>query len=251
VSIDWGAELRRLLAVQAVDQEIDRLEADRRALQADAETARLERQVRADRAEERSLQASLAETERRGRLAELERQSLEAERERNTQRLYGGAVKSPRDIEGLQKNIEGASERISALETTILESMEMVDELRKRLTQVRDRIAQGEAALESRRLWVQRRLGEIERLLPRLAAERQEALDGIAPAVVREYERIRRRAQGIAVAVLREGACTGCGVEVSPRLVAEVRRGQAPVTCEHCGRLLVEVPAEAAPGVRP
>jgi predicted nucleic acid-binding Zn-ribbon protein len=248
VAIDWAGELRKALALQELDRQADALRDERRTLLADAEGARLERQVRSCEAEIQGIQAELAETERRQRLQELERQSLEAERDRNAQRLYGGAVRSPRDVEGLQKNIDGANARIGDLETSILEAMERTDLLRKQLVDARQRLAAARSALQSRSQAVRQRVARIDQLLPGLQLRREPLVRAIAPAVLHEYDRVRSRAGGIAVAAVRDGACGACGLAVPPRQLELLRQGDQPVSCEHCARLLVNAPGhEGAP----
>jgi predicted nucleic acid-binding Zn-ribbon protein len=238
--VDWRLELRGALALQELDRHLDALRAERRALAADPELASLEREVRARRQELQELQAELAETERRQRLQELERQSREAERERDTQRLYGGAVRSARDVAGLQKNIENVAALIGDLETSILEAMERADTLRRRCTEVQAALEQAMAAARERRDAVRARVADIDRHLPPLEAEREAAARALAPEMLREYERVRTRAGGVAVAAMNGRACGACGTELSPLLLARVRRGDRPVACEQCGRLVVE-----------
>lgn len=216
---------------------------------ADAEVAGLERQAHSLQARADALQADLAQTERRQRLEELERQSREAERERDTQRLYGGALRSQRDLEGLQKNIEGTAARISALETSILEAMERADDLKRQLTEARAALAAVAQGLEARRQQVRARLAEIDRLLPLRATERAAAARAVNAAVLREYERVRARSGGVALAPVAGGhTCGACGIELSALLLARLRRGGQAVPCEQCGRLLVATGDGAASG---
>jgi len=246
--MDWRVELRAALALQETDRRLDALEAERRGLLADAEVVRLEREVQGRQARLQTLQAELADLERRQRLQELERQSAEAERQRHAQRLYGGAVRSLRDIEGLQKNLEGSAARVSALETAILEAMERCDQIRAAMQQLRDELGGLQGQLQQRRQQLRARLMEVDGLLPRLRAEREQALRALDPQVAREYERIRNARGGVAVAPVADGACQACGMTLSTRLLALVRRGEGPVYCEHCARLLVEAPGRREGG---
>ena len=54
------------------------------------------------------------------------------------------------------------------------------------------------------------------------------------------YEALRRRKGGIAVVQLRDGACGGCGVAISPSLEWQLRQGGL-VNCSNCERILVRV----------
>lgn|GEM_PF-519789 len=240
IRVDWQAELRKALALQEVDRQIDVLRRERQTLLADAREVELQKAVEARRARIASLEADLAATERRQRLQELERQGQESERERSTRRLYGGEVRSARDLEGLQKNIEGNAAKISELETAILEAMERADQLKDALRDTRESLARVEEQLRRHRHAGRLRLGEIDTQLPLLATRREELSHRIEAAALREYERVRQRAHGVGVAPTSGGTCGACGLELPALVQARLRKTDQPVHCEHCGRLLVE-----------
>lgn len=238
--MNWQTELRKLLPIQDVDREIDALSAERRGLLGAAQEMALERELQARRARVAQREAELAATERQQRLAELERQSQEAERERSTRRLYGGEVRSPRDLEGLQKNIAGSDTRISDLETVILEAMEQADVLRQKVQAGRAAVAQTVAALEKHRQTRRQRLAVVDGRLPLLVAQRESAAAAVEALALREYERVRRGTNdGVGVVRAEAGRCTGCQVEFAPLVRERLRRPEERVACEHCGRLLI------------
>ena len=164
----------------------------------------------------------------------------EAERERSTRRLYSGEVRNPRDLEGLQKNIDGNAAKIEALETTILEAMERADELKDAVAAAREALAGLEGRLKRLRQTSRQRLGEIDKHLPHLLTRRDEAAHRIEAVALREYERVRQRANGIGLAEAAGGRCGACGLELPALVQSQLRRTDQPVHCENCGRLLVD-----------
>jgi predicted nucleic acid-binding Zn-ribbon protein len=239
VAVDWQVELNKVLTLQQLDLEIDALRAERRGLLVDPREVELQKALEARRVRAALLHEELAATERLQRMRELERQGQEAERERNTRRLYGGEVRNSRDLEGLQKNIEGNAGKISELETAILEAMERIDQLTDALGRARDVVAQLEERLQRHRQSSRKRLAAIDRHLPGLRPQRDELAGRIDPAVLREYERLRRRMDGVCVAPVSGSTCGGCGLELPALVQAKLRRTDEPVYCEHCGRLLL------------
>lgn len=149
-------------------------------------------------------------------------------------------MRNARDLEGLQKNIEGNAAKISELETTILEAMERVDGLQSRLAAARLALARAEEELKVRRQEGRARLGEIDAQLPRWTAQREAHARHIDATVLREYERVRQRAHGVGVAAASDGRCGACGLEFPALMQARLRKTDQPVNCESCGRLLVE-----------
>ena len=238
--MEWREELRKALQLQGLDRQIDALREERHGLVHDAREVALEKELQARRVRIQSMEKEIAAAERQQRLQELERQAQEAERQRASRRLYGGEVRDPRELEGLQKNVEGAAHKIDDLETSILEAMERAEAVRGQLAEAREALAQAEQRLVQLRHGNRVRLGEIDGQLPLLAAGREEAAGGIDPAALREYERVRARAGGIAVAAAGNGSCGACGFGMSTLIQSRVRAGTSAVTCEHCGRMLVD-----------
>ena len=238
--MDLRVELGRLPDLQEVDRQLDVLREERRCLRAGEPWAEVARVVGARQRRAAGLDARRAELERAQRLAEGEREQALGEAARLEQRLYGGEVRNVRDLEGLQKNLQGVRDRVSDLETTILEAMEGLEGVEAELGPARQGLAQAEQLLARQRLEGGRRLAVIEAELPRLDAERARLAGRVEPAVLTEYERARSRAGGIGVARLSGATCGSCGVEVSPLMVSRLRKWDRVYACESCGRILVE-----------
>jgi predicted nucleic acid-binding Zn-ribbon protein len=56
------------------------------------------------------------------------------------------------------------------------------------------------------------------------------------------YNRIRQNSvNGLAVVMVRRGACGGCFNQVPPQRQADIREKKKIIVCEHCGRVLADV----------
>ena len=82
---------------------------------------------------------------------------------------------------------------------------------------------------------------EIDVLLASEVDARAAAADGLPPAVVAEYDRLRARLGGIGAAPLVNGRCGGCHLSLSASELDALRRQppDALLCCEQCGRILV------------
>jgi predicted nucleic acid-binding Zn-ribbon protein len=237
--VDWKAELGKLPRLQEVDLQLDALRGERQRLRAGEPWAEGARTAAARRRKAAELEARRAELEKAQRLAEREREHALEEAGRIEKRVYGGEVRNLRDLEGLQKNLQGVRERVSDLETRILEAMEALENLDPELRRAREGLAQAEEALTRQRSEGGKRLAAIEARLPGLEAERAELAAQVEAVVLGEYERARARAGGVGVARLTGGTCESCGVEVSPLVASRVRKWDRAYACENCGRILV------------
>jgi len=238
------AELQQLVALQTLDTSIRRLE---RELEANPERrAEIENEfdqrasdIRAlenQRDEARHARARLeAETlEQRGRVERAERNLMSSKK----QEEYTAAI----------READAARKQISAIETQILEQMEIFEQseiaLKERAAEVvslnSDREARLKAFDEETRLKTEQ--------LNTNRSERERLFSSLSKPLSSLYNRISARIRdGIAVAEARNGSCTACFMALRPQMMAEVRRGAEVITCDNCSRILYHVPAESAP----
>ena len=185
--------------------------------------------------------------ERRGELNRSQ-QRLEDEiaslNERATQaekRLYSGAVSNPRELEALQADVASIRRRIAQLEDDELEIMELsepVDAQRAELAAERERLD-----AETRRLTddLNAKEAEIATELETVRRERDNEAAGVPADLWAEYDLLRSRLGGVAVARLVGPTCQGCHLRLSAVEIDRIRRlgVDEVVHCEACGRLLV------------
>src|SRR6266567_2949910 len=87
------------------------------------------------------------------------------------------------------------------------------------------------------------RILELRASLARITAERAEIVAAIDPQVLKIFELISRRGNGVAVAEARDGICTICHVRLRPQVFNTVRGNEAITQCDSCQRILYFVPA--------
>lgn len=229
-----------LLAVQQHDTAADQLEHRRRTL---PERASLEGAM----AELASLEAKAAEVEasrhdlgRAQQRLEDEIASLQAKASQHDATLYGGTIGNPRELQALQDEIGALKRRISHLEDQELEIMEQLEPVDAQL-----------AALDAERQALDERAGSlradiaeaevaIDEELAAVRAERGALAVTVEPDLLAEYEQLRPRTGGIAIAPLVNGHCGGCHLALSAVEVARIKKlaDDEVAHCEECGRLL-------------
>ncbi len=235
-----SAHLDVLLEVQAHDLVIDQLRhrrerlAERQALREAAhEATGVDRQLADARARGRDLA-------RRQRRLEDEVDTLAAKRAGTEGRLYGGTVQAPRELEALSQEVEALARRTRGLEDELLELMEAGEPIAAEAGALEAR--RQELATEADRLAavVAEREAEIDRLVAVAVAARGEAAGGVPPALLATYEQLRRRLDGVAVARLEAGRCTGCHLALPAVELDALRRAPADAVVRHeeCGRIL-------------
>ncbi|MFQ6131421.1 MAG: zinc ribbon domain-containing protein [Armatimonadota bacterium] len=228
-------ELRRLYGLQQIDSQIFELEAALAALDDGAATREELAEVEAELAR---LEEELSKTEGQHRDKELQLGSTEEKRQQNWERAYGGTVSNPKELEGLQMEIEALDRQKDRLEEEIIlllealdEQSRAVEEQRTRAEELRARGQQVEATFASE---TERLTGELESL----RARRAETLPGIGERTLARYETLLRRAANLAVAEVVEGVCRGCNMAVPTAKVQQLRQLGRALFCDNCKRFL-------------
>lgn len=225
--------LRRLLILQKLDLELERLR--RRREEIPRKIQALQGQIR--RLEEER-QAFLEGLKRDGvRLKEmyLELESLEEALQRYRTQLF--EVKTNEEYRAMQAQIEQTQAKIRELEDQILAFEEELEVRKARKPLFEEEIAERKAALEQEIQALEAELQEIPSREEALSAERDRAERQVAPDFLRIYHRLRQSRSGEVVVPVLNGACGGCHAALPTQVVLEVRAGLVR-TCEHCGRLL-------------
>ena len=229
----------KLLDLQEVENDLRDKIAAYKAVQKELELTSPVR--RAKRALEEASEKE-AETRARQQDIQLEWQGLIEKANQEEQRLYSGKVQNPRELEDLQMEVEQLTRRREVLEERALELIEQVDQLSTE-TQAAEE-AYTSVAEESRER--QEQLAAYHKALrveiARRRKEREKMLGDIDPADLDQYRYVQRLKNDThAVAVLKDGVCGACHIEVSAAKRDSVERSDrtALSTCGNCGRILV------------
>lgn len=224
---------RQLYQLQELDLEIE---------SAQKLMARL-RQRLGDDAVVRKARENLAAEKRR--LEEARRQQRRAEQENNDlvaklrsaeEQLYSGRIQNPKELTGLQHEVELLKTRRDQLDDTVLSALDEVE-------RAESAAAAAEAELEKVETgWRQEQeklASEKETLAGKLAdldRKRQALSSGIDAPALGAYDKLRSQ-KGQAVARVEQGICRGCRISLPSGELQQVRGGNL-VNCSSCGRIL-------------
>jgi hypothetical protein len=227
--------------------------------QLDAEIAEFSAQIELLPKEIQAIETQLnefihAHEERKQRLAknlkerkdlETEIQAIRAKISKHKDQLY--EVKTNEQYKAMQKEIEGEESKVRGFEDQILEKMVEAEDLEAHIREAAARLDSEKArvAAQIQKLQAERQVDVDKR--NELQARRDADAASIDPALLAEYERLRRGKRGQAMAQVRNGMCAACNVMLRPQLFNEVRNNESIIPCEQCGRILYfpEPPAEA------
>jgi len=190
-------------------------------------------------------QQRLAKNQKERKDLEAEIQAIRAKISKHKDQLY--EVKTNEQYKAMLKEIEGEESKVRGFEDQILEKMVEAEDLEEHIRDAAARLDSEKArvAEEVRQLQSLRQVDVEKR--DELQARRDADAASIEPALLAQYERLRRGKRGQAVAAVRSGLCAACNVMLRPQLFNEVRSNESIMTCENCGRILyfAEPPADS------
>jgi uncharacterized protein len=230
-----------LLVVQEHDTRADQLAHRIDTLPARAELAKLEDAGVALDRQLTDVQRRRDELARSQQRLEDEIASLTERANQAEKQLYSGAVSNPRELQALQDDVASIRRRIGQLEDDELEIMELiepVDAERSELSGQRDQL---DADAQRLRAELAESESELAAELGEVRAEREAAAKSVPDELWDEYDELRSRLGGVAIARLAGTTCQGCHLALSAVEVDRIRKLSLDeaVHCEECGRLLV------------
>ncbi|MCL4534982.1 MAG: C4-type zinc ribbon domain-containing protein [Bacteroidetes bacterium] len=229
------SEAPRLYELQTIDLEIE--EKERRLAEVEASLGESEALLQA-RARLQEAQATVAQQETQLRDTDMELGNQADKTKQAEEKLYGGTVRSPRELGSLEQDVRALRAQRSVLEDRELEMMVQLDDSRAAL---RDRQAEYAAAeatwRQEQARWEEERAALLDRLAV-LRSQRERLAGGLPSASLTTYEDLRKTKRGRAVARVEQNICQGCRITLPSQEVQRARSSPSLVFCSSCGRIL-------------
>jgi predicted nucleic acid-binding Zn-ribbon protein len=168
-----------------------------------------------------------------------DRQELMRERKKRA-----GNVRTEKEMRASHDEVESLREEISGVETEVLQLMEQVDAIESQIDGVR-REYKDLAEADHRDIEAEAaRIDGLRGELAAIRAERAAVTAGVNAGLLRKYDTVLQRRNGVAVVTVTDGrTCGGCHMQVPHQALIEIRRSASIQVCPNCQRILY-VPVE-------
>ena len=238
-------DIERVIALQRLDSAV--LDAERRL--ADEPEREKSFATRLESARERLASARHRLTENQNARREIEKDVAIQQARLTKFRDQLMDVKTNREYQAIQHEIEIAQSGVRTLEEKILERMIEADDLTAADKRADAELAAEQKAVETDRRKMLEENGELRASLERISGERLTLVAAIDKKLLAIFELVARKRNGIAVAEARDGICTICHVRLRPQVFNTVLRNDQIIQCDTCNRILYSTPkpAPAAP----
>jgi len=237
-----NADLEHLIALQRLDSMA--LDATRRlAGEAEQEQAF---EARLQVARERGATAKQRLTDNQEARRAIEKDVATQQSRLSKFREQAMAVKTNQEYAAVQKEIAYAQSEIKTLEEKILERMLEADELAAQAKRADAELAAELKSVDADRKTMAAEHAALRVSLERVVSERATIIAALDKQVLRIFEAVARRRNGVAVAEARDGICTICHVRLRPQVFNNVLRSTEIVQCDSCQRILYAAPKTPA-----
>jgi predicted nucleic acid-binding Zn-ribbon protein len=183
-------------------------------------------------------QQKLAETEHLMSGLEAEVEDSRAKASVAGDRLYGGAVKNPKELVSLKEQVESYNRKIKELEDKTLEVMTEIEVMKGRIALKYKEIAAVEEEWKKEQGLLLKEKEELDAAIANLELNHNEMASKIDAVTLKLYENLRSKRQGKAVARVEQGMCQGCRIVLPMNKLQQIKTGHSLVQCGSCERIL-------------
>lgn len=181
-------------------------------------------------------QQRLEELSHQQQSAEWEIDDLTVKVTANEDKLYGGAIKNPKELSNLQREVDELKDRRAKKEDGALEIMDRVELATASVTTMNDELKRLETEWQSQQKELSAKLEQLKSAHSDLTQNREFLSAEIEPQAIEVYLELIKQ-KGTAVAKVEQGTCRGCQIALPTSELQQARSGNL-VRCSSCGRIL-------------
>jgi predicted nucleic acid-binding Zn-ribbon protein len=154
-------------------------------------------------------------------------------------------VRNNREYDAITKELELQDLEIQVSKKKIAETGVKIEQKKTDLDELNNLMKDRQKDLDLKKEELDTIVSESESDESKLRGERDKAMKKVEDRLVKSYTKIRANAKnGLAVVMVKRGACGGCFNTVPPQRQADIREKKKLIVCEHCGRILAGVEDE-------
>lgn len=152
--------------------------------------------------------------------------------------LYAGNIHNPKELQGLQAELDSLKRNLASLEDQELQEMLTLDMLQEefkisseKYTEILNRVT-----LENKDLVFEQ--SNLQKEAERLTVERLATTQSIENKHLSLYNEIREQRHGIAVTTITDNSCDSCGAVLTPAQKQSAHHSHQLYRCPSCGRFV-------------
>lgn len=227
-------QLKGLIELQEVDLLLDRIRSEIDHIP--KEIDRLKTESEQSQASLDELKKKITELQVDKKNEELELKTKEEELKKHQSELF--SIKTNEAYTALLKEIEEGKRLKNDIEDTVLAVMEQEDALLAQEKIKKEELAKKKEEVTKQQKELEDKLQRLKQNLQEVQSDQKQKIANIKSEIVKRYQRIREKKDGVAVVPIADRFCGGCSIALPPQVINDVLKGEDLVACRNCLRIL-------------
>jgi hypothetical protein len=198
----------------------------------------LKKHIKEEMGEIKNKKKELNELNKKLRKTEREYRDLTIIEKELERKLYSGEITSIREMERLEKKLEKLKQDEGHEENITLELMDIIEKMENEITKREEGLKADIQKYKKEKLKYKKEVDKIEEELFNLELKREELVEKIDESYLSIYEQLKKNKQGVAIAKIKGGRCSGCRMSLPLIVINRAKLEDSIVKCENCGRIL-------------
>jgi len=170
-----------------------------------------------------------------------------AECETKVKKLHDGMVKTKerllevknnKEYQAMLKEIETAEKTRGDIETQIIALMDEMDKLSVLVKKDDETLKQATRMFEEEKKIIEDDLSAVDTDTVIWTEKRTGLQERIPADLLAQYERVKKRNNGIGVIPVWKAVCNGCRMKIPPQMYNELQRSTELLSCPNCNRIM-------------
>lgn len=231
-------EIESLLKLQELDMKWQALEKALKELPVQKQITKLEESLLLLRERLSNANSELSGTQREQKHEEWAIKDITSTINSISQKIYGGEVTNPREIENMRTRLNTLEANKAQLEDGVIQLMEKAEALETEIERVTSELIQKESELGKLTDERDQETADISAKIMSIMEDRGKLQSVISDPLLRKYEQLLKDRGGCVVVPVKGNLCGGCHVALPSSIVILAKPNNRIVRCESCGRIL-------------
>jgi predicted nucleic acid-binding Zn-ribbon protein len=155
------------------------------------------------------------------------------------QRLYAGNIRSPKEMLDVEHELAALKKRRASMDDALMAAMVRAEQAQADLALCKTAFEHAERNFNADNVHLREEWNQMAVSVRARFEQRQALSAALSKADLDLYGNLRaKKTNGVAVAMLKAGACSQCGTVASSQQVQQAHTGSTPALCSNCGRIL-------------
>jgi predicted nucleic acid-binding Zn-ribbon protein len=147
-------------------------------------------------------------------------------------------VKTNKEYQAMLKEMETIENKNSEIEDEIISGLDQIDRMRAEVKAKEKEFETRRSQYEKERKKIEKEISQLDQDLHDSEKRTDVLRKQIRDELLKRYETIKGRRNGVAVALVWKEVCGGCHMNIPPQMYIELQMSSELLTCPNCNRIV-------------